>query len=149
MRQQAAMRLTGAAFIAVAVLTGAWGTMPGVKSIFRIHRPAQTIRRPLRRTVHFEFGSITPGTYQARITPGLSSLPPIAILVGDRDIRGLEFTIPLSIVDVCLTVRTVVEGGAGIPPFQLHFKPVEPVSAVGLASKCAAPRSVSLAVIFS
>jgi hypothetical protein len=46
----------------------------------------------------FEFPSVRPGTYQARILPRLNNLPAVSVSVTDKDISGVEISIPLSAV---------------------------------------------------
>ena len=62
------------------------------------------------------------GIYQARVIPGVR-LPALTVVVADSDISNLEIAIPLSAVDIALTVNVTVEGGGLAPRFQLQLMP--------------------------
>ncbi len=76
----------------------------------------------------FEFPAVRPGIYQARVNPGVGSFA-ITVVVADTDITNLEIPIPLSAVDIAVTVDVTLEGGGVLPRFQLQFMPTGPLPA--------------------
>lgn len=66
----------------------------------------------------FEFKEVTPGNYNLQVSPGIPGVSMQQFAVGDKDVEGLEFVVPLN-----RTVRGRIEidGGTPTPPMSLSF----------------------------
>ena len=78
----------------------------------------------------FEFPMVLPGTYTAQIVPPVSNPPRVTVMVGHKDVEGLQIVIPLM---KCVPGRAVVEGDGPIPnlSFRLPTSP-DQVSALSV-----------------
>ena len=63
----------------------------------------------------FQFRDLRPGRYVVTLEPNIASLPPIDIILTDKDIEDLQITIPSSM----LTGTFTVEGGGTLPSIRL------------------------------
>jgi hypothetical protein len=63
----------------------------------------------------FQFRDLRPGRYVVTLEPNIASLPPIDIVLTDKDIEDLQITIPSSM----LTGTFTVEGGGTLPSIRL------------------------------
>ena len=72
----------------------------------------------------FEFPMILPGTYNANVLPTPLRLPPVSIVVPNKDLTGIEIPYPATTE---LSGRVTVEGGGPLPRFFLNpaFGPAE------------------------
>ncbi len=69
------------------------------------------VEAALRDDGTFEFSKLPPGSYTAFLLPG-TGLPPVPIVVADKDIDGVELRIPSRI---SVTGRVTMEDGVPLP----------------------------------
>jgi hypothetical protein len=77
----------------------------------------------------FEFPMVLPGTYTAQIVPPPGNPPRVTVVVGRKDVEGVQIVIP---VMKCVPGRVVVEGDGPIPNLSFRLTPADQVSTLSV-----------------